>query len=109
MVDRLALAQWQEKPKRITQAVIGMAHVAAWAHLRGCGHYGASSAESLQAYVATRRWHKAVERLALEAARRTQKAWRVYAEDYDSGAVADALKVAAGKNGGWTAVKFKAP
>lgn len=108
-VDRLALSQWREKPKRISQAIVGMAHVAAWAHLRGCGHFGASSAESLQAYAATRRWHQAVERLAEKAAKRTRKAWRVYAEDYDSGAVAQALKTALGKGNGTAALSFKAP
>jgi uncharacterized protein (DUF2252 family) len=108
MVDRLALDEWRRKPKRIKEAIVGMAHVSAWAHLRGCGHYGASSAEALQAYAATRRWHEAVERLAQKAAQRTHEAWRVYAEDYDSGAVAAALKAAAGKGEGWAAVAFKA-
>ncbi|HEY2684093.1 MAG TPA: DUF2252 family protein [Steroidobacteraceae bacterium] len=109
MVDRLALAQWQDRPKRITQAIVGMARVAAWAHLRGCGHYGASAAESLQAYAATRRWQAAVERLAQKAAKRTLAAWRAYAEDFDAGAVTEALKAAAGKGGGSSALYFKAP
>ena len=108
MVDRLVLAQFQSKPKRLTQAIVGMAHVAAWAHLRGCGHYGAASAEALQTYAATRRWHKSVQRMARMAAKRTHAAWRLYAEDYDSGAIARELKGAAGK-AGWAAVNFKAP
>jgi uncharacterized protein (DUF2252 family) len=90
-IDRLDLAQWRSKPRRILQAVEGMGHVAAWAHLRGCGHYGAASSETLQTYVATKRWPAAVERLAGRAARRTQRAWRIYSKDYDCGAVAAAI------------------
>jgi uncharacterized protein (DUF2252 family) len=91
-VDRLALGEWRDKRKRIAQAVQGMGHVTAWAHLRSCGHYGASAAESLQTYVATSRWQTSVERLAGIAAARTEGAWRQYAEDYDCGAVSAALE-----------------
>jgi uncharacterized protein (DUF2252 family) len=90
-VDRLTLSEWRDKPKRIEQAVIGMAHVAAWGHLRSCGHYGASSAESLQAYVATQRWRTSTHRLAQRAAERLHAAWRAYAKDFDSGAISAAL------------------
>jgi uncharacterized protein (DUF2252 family) len=96
-VDRLGLGAWRDKPKRIVQAMQGMGHVTAWAHLRSCGHYGASAAESLQAYVATARWQSSVERLASIAAARTERAWQQYAEDYDSGAVSAALRTDAFK------------
>ena len=90
-IDRLDLSEWRSKPKRILQAVAGMGHVAAWAHLRGCGHYGAASSETLQAYVATKRWPDSVDRLASLAARRIHRAWQVYSKDFDSGGVAAAL------------------
>jgi uncharacterized protein (DUF2252 family) len=90
-VDRLAIAQWRTKPKRIAQAVQGMGHVTAWGHLRSCGHYGAASPEALQNYVASARWRSGVQRLARLAAARTLRAWRQYAKDYDSGAVTAAL------------------
>jgi uncharacterized protein (DUF2252 family) len=89
-VDRLDLALWRTKPRRILQAVEGMGHVAAWAHLRGCGHHGAAASETLQAYVATQRWSRSVERVAAQAARRIHAAWQVYSKDFDSGAVAAA-------------------
>jgi uncharacterized protein (DUF2252 family) len=90
-IDRLDLARWRTKPRRILQAVEGMGHVAAWAHLRGCGHYGAAASETLQAYAATKRWPATVDRVADQAARRIQRAWRIYSKDYDSGAVAATL------------------
>jgi len=91
-IDRLDLSQWREKPRRVMQAVEGMGHVTAWAHLRSCGHFGAASAEALQAYVAGKRWSGMAERLAESAAVRIQRAWRIYAADYDSGAVKEALR-----------------
>jgi uncharacterized protein (DUF2252 family) len=96
-VDRLAISQWRAKPKRIAQAVQGMGHVTAWGHLRSCGHYGAASPEALQEYVASARWRPGVERLAKLAAARTERAWRQYAKDYDSGAVTAALNSGAFK------------
>jgi uncharacterized protein (DUF2252 family) len=86
-IDRLDLAQWRAKPRRILQAVEGMGHVTAWAHLRGCGHFGAASSESLQAFVATKRWQATAERMADTAAQRTRRAWQIYSKDFDSGAV----------------------
>jgi uncharacterized protein (DUF2252 family) len=86
-IDRLDLAQWRSKPRRILQAVEGVGHVAAWAHLRGCGHYGAASSETLRAYAATKRWPGSVDRLATRATRRIHDAWETYCKDFDSGAV----------------------
>jgi uncharacterized protein (DUF2252 family) len=90
-VDRLDLQQWRTKPRRILQAVEGMGHVAAWAHLRGCGHHGAASSEILQAFSATRRWPKTAEGMAEKAANRIHRAWLIYCNDFDSGAVGKAV------------------
>jgi uncharacterized protein (DUF2252 family) len=90
-IDRLDLALWRGRPRRIIQAVEGMGHVAAWAHLRGCGHYGAASAEVLQTYVAEKRWRETVERMAEGAAQKILDAWKKYAKDYDCGAVTAAV------------------
>jgi uncharacterized protein (DUF2252 family) len=90
-VDRLDLTRWRAKPRRVLQAVEGMGHVAAWAHLRGCGHHGAASSEILQTYAATHLWPGTVDRLAERAARRMHRAWEQYRTDFDAGAVAAAL------------------
>jgi uncharacterized protein (DUF2252 family) len=89
-IDRLDLAQWRAKPRRILQAVEGMGRVAAWAHLRGCGHHGAASSEILQAFAAGKRWPGTVDRMADRAANRIHRAWEIYRKDFDSGAVAAA-------------------
>ena len=86
-IDRLDLARWQRKPRRILQALQGMGRVTAWGHLRGCGRFGADSVETLAAFVAAAGWRPEVERAAGTAARRVETAWRRYAADYDRGAV----------------------
>jgi uncharacterized protein (DUF2252 family) len=90
-IDRLDLSRWRNKPRRLLEAVEGMGRVTAWAHLRGCGHYGAASAESLQAFAAPSRWQAAADKLADIAARRIRRAWKLYCKDFDSGAVAAAV------------------
>ena len=89
-VDRLVLDDWYHKPGRIVEAVAGMGRVAAWAHLRGCGHFGSSSVESLQTYCAGSGWRDTALGLAEAAAARTLDAWRIYAADYDAGRIAAA-------------------
>jgi uncharacterized protein (DUF2252 family) len=90
-IDRLDFSNWRGKPKRICGAVAGMGHVAAWAHLRGCGHFGAASGESLRAYVLGRAWRLDTDRLATGTNRKMLRAFKAYAADYDSGAVIAAL------------------
>jgi uncharacterized protein (DUF2252 family) len=92
-IDRLDLAQWPGKLNRFTQAVEGMGRVAAWAHLRGSGHHHAASVETIQHYVAGKRWAPALDRLAETTAARIVRAWQIYSKDYDSGAVKAALAI----------------
>jgi uncharacterized protein (DUF2252 family) len=91
-IDRLDFTQWRGRPRRIQQAIEGMGHVTAWAHLRGCAHYGAASAEVLQAYATSKRWPRTADRLAAAAAKRIRGAWEIYCKDYDSGAVSAAIE-----------------
>ncbi|MGD0491240.1 MAG: DUF2252 family protein [Steroidobacteraceae bacterium] len=91
-IDRLDLMRWRAKPRRLRQAVEGMGHVAAWAHLRGCGQYGGASVQVLQEYVHARRWSREADRLGEVAAARMQRAWQVYCKDYDAGAVSAGRK-----------------
>jgi uncharacterized protein (DUF2252 family) len=91
-IDRLDLALWRSRPRRILQAVEGMGHVTAWAHLRGCGHFGGAAAEVLQSYVDSKHWRSAVQRMAEAAAGRNLRAWQAYSKDYAAGAVGAAIK-----------------
>jgi uncharacterized protein (DUF2252 family) len=90
-IDRLDLARWRANPRRLRQAVEGMGHVAAWAHLRGCGQYGGASVQVLQSYVRAKRWSREADSLGKLAAARMQRAWQLYCKDYDAGAVSAAL------------------
>jgi uncharacterized protein (DUF2252 family) len=90
-IDRLDLARWRANPRRLRQAVEGMGHVAAWAHLRGCGQYGGASVQVLQSYVRAKRWSREADTLGKLAAARMQRAWQLYCKDYDAGAVRAAL------------------
>ena len=93
-VDRLQLAAWHDRPKRLVQAVRGMGQVTAWAQLRACGHLGAAPAEALARFAAGA-WAKPLTRLAAIMAERTLQAHADYAQDYDAGAVVAVLKKAA--------------
>ncbi|MGO9931644.1 MAG: DUF2252 family protein [Steroidobacteraceae bacterium] len=90
-IDRLDLGRWHTKPHRLAQSVEVMGHVAAWAHLRGCGQHGAASAQALQVYVRAKRWSREADRLAQVAAGRMHRAWQVYCKDYDAGVVTAAV------------------
>jgi uncharacterized protein (DUF2252 family) len=90
-IDRLDLARWRTKPRRLAQSVAGMGQVAAWAHLRGSGQYGAASAQALQAYVRAQRWSREADKLGEVVADRMHRAWQMYCKDYDAGAVTSYL------------------
>jgi uncharacterized protein (DUF2252 family) len=90
-IDRLDLARWRARPRRLMQAVEGMGKVAAWAHLRSSGQYGAASAQALQAYVGATRWSREADRLGERVAGRMRRAWQLYCKDHDAGAVSAAL------------------
>jgi len=91
-IDRLDFSEWRKKPKRVLQAVEGMGRVAAWAHLRGCGHFDTTSVEALQAYVRKDAWRRGSRRLAENVAERMLAAYRRYVRDYDAGVVTSAVE-----------------
>jgi uncharacterized protein (DUF2252 family) len=86
-IDRLEFSQWRGKPKRILEAVVAMGHVTAWAHLRGCGHFDADRAETLQQFVAAEDWRRTAIKIAAKTAAGMQDAWQTYCKDYDAGGV----------------------
>ncbi|AEI80962.1 hypothetical protein CNE_2c20090 [Cupriavidus necator N-1] len=59
-----------------------MAHAAAWAHLRGCGHQAADRIEQLQAFAGGTRWRTGVLRLARHGCAVSVVQWKAYADDY---------------------------
>jgi uncharacterized protein (DUF2252 family) len=91
-VDRLDFSEWRGKPRRIREAVVSMGHTTAWAHLRGCGHFGTTNVEALQTYVVEARWRHAARKLAAAAAAKMRTAWKQYCKDYDAGAVVGTIE-----------------
>ncbi len=79
--DRVDLAQCRGFAS--LREVLGtMAHAAAWAHLRGCGHHAADRIEQLQAFAAGTRWRTNVLRLARHGCAVSVAQWKAYADDY---------------------------
>jgi len=93
-IDRLDFSQWRGKPRRIREAVVSMGHTTAWAHLRGCGHFGTSNVEALQTYVRESDWRHAARKLAAAATAKMRAAWKQYGKDYDAGAVVGTIEPA---------------
>ncbi len=79
--DRVNLAHC-ENAAALREVLATMAHAAAWAHLRGCGHHAADRIEQLQEFAAGTRWRKGVLRLARHGHAVSLAQWKVYAEDY---------------------------
>ncbi|WP_042879712.1 DUF2252 family protein [Cupriavidus necator] len=66
----------------LREVLVTMAHAAAWAHLRGCGHHAADRIEQLQAFAAGTRWRSGVLRLARHGCAVSVGQWKAYVEDY---------------------------
>lgn len=87
MTDRLDLARWDGRFERLQVTVASMAAATAWAHLRTCGRYGASTLEDLQRYVATSRWQRALPAVAVRCSERSLEQWSAYSQAYDAGGI----------------------
>ena len=83
--DRVRLHDWEKQPKKIAEAIVLMASVAAWMHLRGGGWLGAAPIEQLSAFGHETSWREPVVQLARDAAERTQQQYREFAKAYDDG------------------------
>lgn len=83
--DRVRLHDWEKQPKKIAEAIVLMASVAAWMHLRGGGWLGAAPIEQLSAFGHESSWREPVVQLARAAAERTQQQYREFAKAYDDG------------------------
>jgi uncharacterized protein (DUF2252 family) len=106
-IDRLQLAQWRGRPKRLVQSLAGMGKVSAWAHLRACGHLGSACAEDLQIFAAGKAWRSSIESLGKRMAQRTVAAFHLYARDYDAGRVTAALEAARSHSGSGAGLYFE--
>ncbi len=83
--DRVRLHDWEKQPKKIGEAIVLMASVAAWLHLRGAGWLGSAPIEQLTAFGRETSWREAVMELARDATVRTQQQYRDFSRAYDDG------------------------
>ncbi len=79
--DRVNLAHC-DSASALREVLATMAHAAAWAHLRGCGHHAANRIEQLQEFATGSRWRRSVLRLARHGHAVSLAQWKAYAEDY---------------------------
>src|SRR5665213_199074 len=83
--DRVRLHEWEKQPKKIGEAIVLMANVAAWLHLRGVGWLGSAPVEQLSAFGRETSWRDPLLQLARDAAERTQQQYREFSKAYDEG------------------------
>lgn len=83
--DRVRLHDWEKQPKKVGEAIILMANVAAWLHLRGGGWLGSAPIEQLSAFARETSWREPLLQLARDAAQRTQQQYREFSKAYDDG------------------------
>lgn len=83
--DRVRLHDWEKQPKKIGEAIVLMASVAAWMHLRGGGWLGSAPVEQLSAFGQETSWREPVMQLARDAAERTQQQYAEFSKAYDDG------------------------
>ena len=69
----------------IGEAIVLMASVAAWLHLRGGGWLGSAPIEQLSAFGRETSWRDPLIELARDAAERTQQQYREFSKGYDDG------------------------
>ena len=81
----MRLHEWEKQPKKIGEAIVLMANVAAWLHLRGVGWLGSAPVEQLSAFGRETSWRDPLLQLARDAAERTQQQYREFSKAYDEG------------------------
>ncbi|HEY8308941.1 MAG TPA: DUF2252 family protein, partial [Gemmatimonadaceae bacterium] len=83
--DRIRLHDWEKQPKKIGEAIVLMAAVAAWMHMRGGGWLGSAPIEQLAAFGRETSWREPLLQLARDAASRTQQQYLEFSKAYDDG------------------------
>ncbi len=87
--DRVRLHDWEKQPKKVGEAIVLMASVAAWLHLRGGGWLGSAPVEQLSEFGRERTWREPLVQLSREAATRTQQQYQEFSKAYDDGCFND--------------------
>lgn len=83
-IDRINLSALNGKSGALIEVVRTMAEVTAWAHLRSCGRFGASSVEVLVDFTQRATWRNQISRCADAAKAMVMVQWQGYSADYDA-------------------------
>ncbi len=81
--DRLALAEWNGKFKRLEQVIRSMGQLAAWSQLRSGGRAGAAIADEWVAFGLRRDWQEPLLGYAVGYAEQVRNDWQEYSREYD--------------------------
>jgi uncharacterized protein (DUF2252 family) len=81
--DGIELRECARRPKDLKRAVVDMARLTAWAHLRASGRRGAESADALEAFGRETRWRVEATRQARAAAATARGDWRAFRQAWD--------------------------
>lgn len=83
--DRVRLKDWEKQPKKLGEAMITMAAVAAWMHLRGCAWRGSASIEQLGQFARAGEWSEPLLASARDAALRVQRQYLEFVDASERG------------------------
>lgn len=83
--DRVRLRDWEKHPKKLGDAIITMAVVCAWMHLRGAAWRGSASVDEIVAFAHDDRWPSSLMHCAQSASARTELQFQQFARAYDNG------------------------
>ncbi len=81
--DRLALAGWNGKFRRLERVILSMGQIIAWSHLRSGGRSGSAIADAWVEFGMRRDWQAPLLSLAQRQAEKIGSDWRKYAAEYD--------------------------
>jgi len=86
--DRLRLRDWAHQPRKLGEAIVTLAAVAAWMHLRAAAWRESAAVDVLAAFAAERDWRGVLLDAAREAAARTLRQYEAFCAAYDRGELA---------------------
>lgn len=84
--DRMRLADWYAKPRKLDAALDTLARLAAWAPLRATGWRGSATADAWADFAARDDWHQSIIDVARDEAARNAARYAEFTAAYDSGA-----------------------
>ncbi|MGI9090081.1 MAG: DUF2252 domain-containing protein [Gemmatimonadaceae bacterium] len=82
--DRVRLRDWEKHPKKLGDAIITMAAVSAWMHLRGAAWRGSASVDELVSFAHDDQWAPVLMRCSQDASTRTEHQFQQFARAYDN-------------------------